>query len=77
MKPENWTDCEHPCFEDYFADSMSMTKDEFIEQDENLEDCDCFTADDCRWKQGGHDWHDCLQGRLSSHCDWLPKEAKK
>ena len=68
MKPFNWTDCEHPCFEDY--------KFSFGE-DDGPDDCDCYTADDCDWKQGGRDWHDCKSGRLSLWCDWLPKGKKK
>ena len=77
MKPENWTDCEHPCFEDYDANPMAMTREQFIAEADNIEDCDWYTAEDCSWKQGGRDWHDCKSGRLSKHCDWLPKEATK
>ena len=75
MKPENWTDCEHPCFEDYEPNPLSMTKEQLIAEADNIEDCDGYTADDCNWKQGGRGWQDCKGGRLSKHCNWLPKEG--
>ena len=72
MKPFNWTDCAHPCFQDYYGDPMSMTKEEFIEEAENVVDCDAFlTVHDetgCRWLQKGHAWEDCREGGLSPHC---------
>ena len=67
MKLFNWTDCEHPCFEDY--------KPSFGEGD-GPDDCDSFDDDDCDWKQGGGDWQDCKSGRQSKWQDWLPKEGK-
>ena len=77
MKPYNWTDYEHPCFNDYNADPMSMTKDEFIEHAETIEECeDVYGDTNCYHLSHGGSWDTCSYGRLSKHCDWLPKEAK-
>ena len=77
MKPENWTDYEHPCFDNHNP-LPPMTKEEYIaqlEETEGIEDCDSCSGD-CNWLLDGHDWHDCKSGRLSKWCNWLPKEAK-
>ena len=67
MKPFNWTDCEHPCFDGY----------EFsFGEDDGPDDCDASDEKDCAWKVRGCGWHDCEDGALSHWCDWLPKEAK-
>ena len=71
---ENWTDYEHPCFCDYDADPFSMTKEQFIAEAVNIEDCDENDEDTCNNKLDGVCWADCVYGRLSKHCDWLPKE---
>ena len=78
MKPFNWTDCEHPCFDAYDPDPMSMTKGEFIEQAESIEECEDGLGDiNCRHLRHGGSWYDCKSGRLSLWCDWLPKGKKK
>ena len=66
MKPFNWTDCEHPCFEDY--------KFSFGEDDGPME-CDDDEMFTCRPLAEGGTWEDCKSGRLSKWCDWLPKET--
>ena len=66
MKPENWTDYEHPCFFDYY---------ETAGVGDGPEDCDSC-SDDCNWLHAGHTWRDCTDGALSKHCDWLPKGEK-
>ena len=77
MKPENWTDCEHPCFADYDADPMAMTKEQFIAEADNIDDCDAMgDVGGCDWLRRGFTWGDCHEGALSKHCDWLPKEGK-
>ena len=64
MKPENWTDYEHPCFFDYY---------ESFGVGDGPDDCDC--ADDCVFRAGGGTWDTCDEGALSKHQDWLPKEG--
>ncbi len=74
-KPENWTGVEYPCFVEYSADPMSMTKEEFIGEADNIMECDFI--DDCPFKTVfGHNWYECPEGAKSKHCDWLPKEGK-
>ena len=67
---------------DYDADPMSMTKEQFIAEAENIVDCDCYDGKcsvfTCHYKEvDGGSWDTCVEGRLSHWCDWLPKEAKK
>ena len=79
----NWTDFGHPCFDEYDADPMSMTRDEFIAATENIMDCDCFEAvprgqdGHCDHKVRGGTWATCSSGGLSRHCpdSIRPKEA--
>lgn len=77
MKPENWTDYEHPCFHNYDADPMLMTKEQFIAEADTIEDCDACKKNACtHFFADGGTWDDCPMGALSKHCDWLPKEGK-
>ena len=76
MKPENWTGCWEPCFADYDADPMAMTKEQFIAEADNISDCEDGMGDvNCAHLQHGGSWDTCPSGRLSKWCDWLPKEG--
>ena len=79
---DNWTDYEHPCFTCYDADSMSMTRDEFIEAAYNVEDCDAYRDKCggccCLFLKDGGTWETCVDGALSHFCpeSIRPKGAK-
>ena len=77
MKPYNWTDYEHPCFDGYDADPFAMTKEQFIAEADNIEECQDGQGDiNCSHLRHGGSWDTCPSGRLSKWCDWLPKEAE-
>ena len=79
-RDDNWTDFERPCFDEYDADPMSMTKEEFIAQADTV--CECYQSTgawgcDCRHLFRGGRWENCSSGGLSRHCpeSLKPKEA--
>ena len=69
---DNWTDYEHPCFQDYDGDYDS----------EMVEDCDAY-RDECGdfrchfIKMLGGSWATCKVGALSPYCpeSLKPKEV--
>ena len=55
-----------------------MTKEQFIAEADNIEECEDGQGDiNCRHLRAGGWWGDCRSGRLSKWCDWLPKEEKE
>lgn len=69
MSDDNWTDYERPCFEDYDADPMAMTKEQFVAEAANvLQCCDRDDPGECAHLTSGGTWATCPEGALSSHC---------
>ena len=82
MKDDNWTDFKHPCFQEFSASLEPLSRDDFIDRADLVEDCDAY-RDRCGgvgcpfMDEAGGTWATCSEGGLYRHCpnSIKPKEA--